>query len=112
MAAAARAPNCKSFGTPHGIVVMVLSDQGMRNLVENCVADFLIRRAFGEFNGQRDEVRRVVTTARALGGMVKLEPPLSELMVRQHGSSPLSDGPEFVVIAAHNRSGRIILPAG
>src|SRR5712692_5383431 len=44
--------------------------------------------------------------------MVKLETPLSELMVRQHGSGPLGDGLEFVVTAAHHRYGRIILTAG
>jgi hypothetical protein len=49
MAAAARAPNFKGLGTPDGIVVMVLSHQGMSNLVENRVLDFLIRRALGEF---------------------------------------------------------------
>jgi hypothetical protein len=52
MAAAARAPNCKGCGTPDGIVVMGLSHQGMRNLVEHRVFDFLIRRALGEFSGQ------------------------------------------------------------
>jgi len=92
MAAAARAPNFNGFGMPDVIVVMGLSHQGMSNLVENRVSDFLIRRAFGEFSGQRDDVRRVVTTARARRGMVKLEPPLSELMVRQQGSGPLGDG--------------------
>ncbi len=90
---------------PDGIVVMGLSHHGMRNLVENRVSDFRIRRALGKVSRYRDEVRRVVTTARAFGGVVKLETPLAELMVHHHGSGPLGDGLEFVVTAAHNRRG-------
>jgi len=101
MAAAARAANFHGFGTPDGIVVMLLSDQGMGNLVENGVCDFLLRRAFGKFRGQRDDMRRVLTTTRALGGTVKLETPLVQLIARQQGSGPLGNGLELLVTAAH-----------
>jgi hypothetical protein len=75
-----RAPNRQRLGAPHLVVPMVFAHQGMGNLMKQRVGDFFRQRSFGEFVGQGNHLRRVLTTPSAFRAIVKLETPLLEAM--------------------------------
>jgi len=90
--ATAGTPDLERFGSPHLIVLVCFPHQGMDDLMEEGVPNLLIGSLLSKLVGQGNLLSGIVTTAGALGGVVKLKAPLRQVMVGQQGSGEGADG--------------------
>src|SRR4029450_5217502 len=87
------------LGLPDLIMPVSLPHEGMGDLMQECVVNVRVWGHAGIRMGKGDDLRLIVTAARAFRGVIKLETPALELVRRDPGGGTPCNGLEVAVRA-------------